>query len=581
MRRGTASEQVAAIGLIGILAVLMLYPIWLTVAVAFEPRSGVGGGDGWFTLYHVGAVFVDPALRAGLINSGLIAACTTVLALIIALPLAIVGARYEFPGKPILSALILLPMILPPFVGAIGLRHIFGRGGSVNSLLQSAGLIDGPIDFLGVGGFWAVVIVEALSLYPILYLNIVAALANLDPALDEAARNVGVGRWTRLFRITLPLIRPGVFAGATIVFIWSFTELGTPLMFEYHTVTPVQIFSGVKEMTDSRQPYALTVVMLAFAVGLYWLGKSLFGGKAYAMYAKASVRASTEKLGPAAGVVATLCFVLVAAIAAIPHLGVILTSVTVPGRWYGGVLPDAWTGEHYVSALTHPLAAGSIRNSLFYAFIAMVVDVVLGVLIARILVRTKVWGRGILDALSMLPLAVPGLVMAFGYVAVTLRWPFGKDDPLEGWLDVIGAEPNPALLLIIAYSVRRLPYVVRAAVAGLQQTSVELEEAALNVGASRGVMVRKVVVPLIMANLIAGGLLAFSFAMLEVSDSLILAQREEHYPMTKAIFILFERLGDGQAIASAMGVWAMAILAVTLIGSSLLMGRKMGAIFRV
>jgi iron(III) transport system permease protein len=84
-----------------------------------------------------------------------------------------------------------------------------------------------------------------------------------------------------------------------------------------------------------------------------------------------------------------------------------------------------------------------------------------------------------------------------------------------------------------------------------------------------------------MANLIAGGLLAFSFAMLEVSDSLILAQRESHYPITKAIYILFERLGDGPYIASAMGVWGMALLAVTLIGASVLMGKKMGAIFRV
>ena len=92
---------------------------------------------------------------------------------------------------------------------------------------------------------------------------------------------------------------------------------------------------------------------------------------------------------------------------------------------------------------------------------------------------------------------------------------------------------------------------------------------------------RTVIIPLIMANLIAGGLLAFSFAMLEVSDSLILAQRGEHFPITKAIYVLFERLGDGQYIASAMGVWGMALLALTLIGASLMMGKKMGAIFRV
>jgi len=128
--------------------------------------------------------------------------------------------------------------------------------------------------------------------------------------------------------------------------------------------------------------------------------------------------------------------------------------------------------------------------------------------------------------------------------------------------------------------VRRLPYVVRSAVAGLEQTSVELEDAGRVAGASRWRVQRRIVVPLIAANLAAGALLAFSFSMLEVSDSLLLAQREAHYPVTKAIYTLFDRLGDGPGIASAMGVWAMALLAVTLLGASALIGKKMGAIFR-
>ena len=186
-----------------------------------------------------------------------------------------------------------------------------------------------------------------------------------------------------------------------------------------------------------------------------------------------------------------------------------------------------------------------------------------------------------LDALCMLPLAVPGLVMAFGFVAMTLRWPFAKGDPLHGTLAVFGTDPNPMLLLVIAYAVRRLPYIVRSTVAGLEQTSGELEEAAINLGASRMKAVRSVIVPLIMANLIAGGLLVFSFSMLEVSDSLILAQQTDDYPITKAIYAFTGRLGDGAYIASAMGVWGMALLGVTLVGASLLIGRKLGSIFRV
>jgi iron(III) transport system permease protein len=137
------------------------------------------------------------------------------------------------------------------------------------------------------------------------------------------------------------------------------------------------------------------------------------------------------------------------------------------------------------------------------------------------------------------------------------------------------------VLLIIAYSVRRLPYVVRSAAAGFQQTSETLEEAGQNLGAPPLKVLFRITLPLITANLIAGGLLAFAFAMLEVSDSLILAQKQAYYPITKAILELFQLLGDGKFIASALGVWAMAFLGVTIAGLSILLGKKLGAIFRV
>jgi iron(III) transport system permease protein len=265
----------------------------------------------------------------------------------------------------------------------------------------------------------------------------------------------------------------------------------------------------------------------------------------------------------------------------LPHLGVILTSVTPPGQWYRTALPASYTLGHYEQAMTAADSFGAIVNSLKLASLAMMMDIVLGVLIGYILVRTQVRGRGILDALCMLPLAVPGLVMAFGFVAMTLRWPLGKGDPLEGLVSVVAADPNPFPLLVIAYAVRRLPYIVRSTVAGLEQTSGELEEAAVNLGASRVYAVRRVIVPLIMANLIAGGLLVFSFSMLEVSDSIILAQQSKDYPVTKAIVAFMERLGDGPYIASALGVWGMALLTVTLVGASGLLGKKLGSIFRV
>ncbi|MEM1354581.1 MAG: iron ABC transporter permease [Planctomycetota bacterium] len=598
--------------LLAIFLIFLLWPILLTV----------GGGfvhDGAFSLrYFTDAdvgVLRDPLYLRGLFNAVAIAVCTTLLCLIITLPMASIAAKYDFPGKAMVSALVLVPLILPPFVGAIGMRAILGRTGAVNSLLKWIGITDPSqpgIDFLAgqfqlpiIGEvnavFAAVVLMEALHLYPILYLNITAAMANLDPSLDEAALNLGAGRWKRFWRCTLPLILPGIFAGSTIVFIWSFTELGTPLMFEFTEVMPVQVFYGLTEVESNPRPYALVVVMLAAAILFYLAGKIAFGGRAYAMQSKAQHASAPRKLTGLKAVGAAALFLGITVLAVLPHLGVVLTSFSgmqAGTDWYNTVLPQSLTTEHYRGMLTHDLAVGSIKNSLVYALAAMVLAIIVGLAIAYLVVRVKVKGGWVLDTLGMLPLAVPGLVLAFGYVAMSLNWPFpqlaqffqvslANQDPDSFWYGVgslfavRGQAPNPLVFLVIAYAVRRLPYILRSASAGLEQTSGQLEEAALNLGASTMTAIRRIVVPLIMANLIAGGILVFAFAMLEVSDSLILAERQEHYPVTKAIWTLYNRLGDGPYIASAMGVWGMALLTVTLVGASVLMGKKLGAIFRV
>ncbi|MAE68089.1 MAG: ABC transporter permease [Phycisphaeraceae bacterium] len=556
----------------------MIWPIVLTV------RGGFVGVDGRFTFGYVASIYRDPVMLRGLFNSLSIATFTTLLCLLLTLPLAVLAVRCDFRGKRIATSLIMVPLILPPFVGAIGIRAVLGRFGALNALLGNLGWIDpesAGIDFLGgaVGGrFWGVVIMEALHLYPITFLNLTAALANLDPTLDEAARGVGAGGWRRFRRITLPLIMPGVFAGTTIVFIWSFTELGTPLMFDYYTVTPVQIFWGISEVQSNPRPYALVVVMLAHATAFYLIGKVLLGRQGHAMQTKASIAGTVRRLGPLAGLGAAAAFAVTIGLALLPHVGVVLSAFSIEGGWYRSVLPDALTFAHFENALGHGLASRSIRNSLLFASMATALAVVIGTSIAYLNVRLRVRGGWLLDGLAMLPLAVPGLVMAFGYVAMTLHWPFNL---VPQWASVVGTNPNQIPLLVIAYAIRRLPYVVRSASAGLEQTSVSLEEAAHNLGGGTLYTVRRITVPLIGANLIAGAILAFSFSMLEVSDSLILARKQEDFPITKAIYELFQRLGDGPYIASAMGVWGMALLSVTLIGASILMGRRLGAIFRI
>jgi len=543
-----------------------LWPIGVTLAGAFLDA------DGRFTVQFVAEVFRNRIYLEGLRNAFLLAVGSTAAALALALPLALITDRFEFPGKKLLSGMLLVPMILPPFVGAIGVRQMLGQNGSLNALLAHLGLWDagGGPDWLGEGRLWGVVALNALHLYPILFLNVTAALANLDPAMEEAAENLGCTGWRKFRRITLPLIMPGLFAGGTLVFIFSFTELGVPLIFDVTRVTSVQIFYGIKEIAGNPFPFALVVVMLLSTVLLYAASKLAFGQSAGASMAKATTAGGARVVSPLAGWGCALAFAGVTFVALVPHLGVIFVSFS--HDWYRTVLPTEWTLDRYQTALGHYLTVPSIANSLKYASCATVVDLLLGVAIAYVVVRTTLPGRAWLDALAMLPLAVPGLVLAFGYVSMT------QDGRAFAFLN---PSKDPTLLLIIAYSVRRLPYVVRSAVAGLQQTSVTLEEAAQNLGCPPLRTLRRITLPLIAANVLAGGLLAFSFAMLEVSDSLILAQKQQHYPITKAIYELFQLMGEGRFVAAALGVWAMVFLGLTILVTSRILGKKMGALFRV
>ena len=471
-----------------------------------------------------------------------------------------------FRGKALLGSLLLLPMITPPFVGAIGLKQLLARFGSVNLCLTKLGLIapDHPIDWLGQGGFWGIVMLQVLNLYPILFLNVSAAMANIDPALREAAQNLGAGSW-RLFRtVTLPLILPGYFAGAVIVFIWAFTDLGTPLIFGFSRVVPVQIFDAVNEINTNPLGFALVTFVLVLTVVLFLISKKFLASKRYEMIGRGHTLGSEATVTRLQTVLIWILVPALIAVALLPHLAVIVQSFS--ERWFFTVLPSEWTPENYREVFGHGLTASSIRNSFLFSSCSALLDLILGVIIAWLLTRRRIPCAGALDALAMLPLALPGIVLAFGYVA-------GFDFKIS-WL-------NPTLLLIISYSVRRLPYIVRSAYAGFQQTSVTLEEASANLGASPFRTLRKITVPLVMANLIAGTILTFSFAMLEVSDGLILAMKERYFPITKMIYQLLGRIDpNAPSVACALGVIGMIILTASLLIAGKILGKKMGYLFR-
>ena len=544
-------------GLFAFFVCFLFYPLWY----AFVRALWVNGK---FSFVFFELMASNPVYREMILNSFRLGMFTTIATTLLSLPIALLLVRYDFRGKNILNGLILVPMVLPPFVGAIGMKQMFARFGSINLLLLKLGIVDQPIDWFG-GGFTGVVILQVLHLYPIMFLNVAAALANIDPSLEEAGRNMGASGF-RLFRtVTFPLMLPGYFAGAIIVFIWAFTDLGTPLIFNYRQVVMVEIFNAISDINENPMAYALVVFLLLLTVLFFYMSKMLLGKKRYEMVARGHVGSTTRRASTRMTALIYTIMISLTAIALIPHMSVFLTSIS--ERWFMSIWPQEITGKYYPLVYRHPIAGPSITMSLMLSTLSTICDVTLGIAIAYLLTRTHIPFRGALDAVAMLPLALPGPVLAFGYLA-------GYSGTF------LDARHNPVPLLVIAYAVRRLPYMVRSAYAGFQQTSVALEEAARNMGASPFRTTVQITFPLILANLVAGAILCFSFAMLEVSDSLILALKAQYYPITKAIYALMGRIADGPYIASAMGMLGMLLLMFSLFLAGRFLGRRMGELFR-
>jgi iron(III) transport system permease protein len=548
----------------------LIYPLVGLLGGAFLLTDEQGHAH--FTLQFFQLLLDNRLYRLSLANSFEIASLTTIFTALVAIPAAVLFTRHDFPGRDWLRPALLAPLILPPFVGALGIKHIFARFGVVNLALSKLGLISlaHPIDWLGAGGFSGIIILEVLHSFPIFFLSTSAAIANIDPSLLDAAANLGASAWRRFVTVTLPLARPGLFAGACIVFISAFTDLGTPLIFNFAATVPTQIFNASVDANSEQIGYAFVVATLVIVMVIFLLVRGFGESAASLMPARAAYATGSAPLPRWAGWCATVAISVYIAISILPHIGVILTSFA--ERWFFSILPEKISLQYYGEVFTNQLTVTSINNSLLYSGLSAMLDLVLGLVIAHLLARAIFPGKSLLDALAMLPLALPGLVLAFGLL---------MSYNLHGAWAWINPRNNPTFLLVVSYALRRLPYIVRAAYAGYQQTSVALEEASYNLGAGRWLTFRRITLPLIASSLIAGTILTFCFAMLEVSDSLILAMEARFAPITRGIYEIMGRPSpDASSWACALGVLAMVLLGGGLLIGSRLMGKRLGGFFR-
>ncbi len=533
---------------IAILLVLFLaIPVLKVIYVAF-----LDANTGELTLINFADFFQSSLFRESFNNSFYVASMSVVLASLIALPLSYFTTRFNFSGAIIIQTLGFIPLIMPPFVGAVAMKLLFGSNGSVNLLLDDWFGINIPF----MEGLNGVILVQSIHYFPFILINLSAALNNIDRSMEESAQNLG-SHGLRLFRrIVFPLAMPGFIAGAALVFIKVFDDLGTPLLLDVNKMLAPQAYLRISSIGISDpMGYVISVILIIFSLLSLFISLRAMKGKDYATSQKGGGGLSKRDLKKweKIGCYAVVLFIL--AVVLSPHLGLLLLSFGTV--WSFAVLPDAYTFAHYIKVASE--AMQYITNTMLYAGIAALVDVILGTAIAYIVFRTDLIGRKWLDYGATAALAIPGVVLGIGYLRTfySVDVPF-VDKPLATWW----------VIIVIALTVRRLPYALRSCVAAIQQVSIMLEEAAENLGATKQRTVWRIVVPLMSGGILAGFVTSFATAAVELSATIMLVSQESDAPLAFGIYE-FMQSASGRGPGAALGM-----IAVVMVGLGTYLSHK-------
>ncbi len=534
-----------------LLAAFLVVPVASVVYTAFS--SGAGG----FTLGHFVSFFQISLMRESFWNSLYVAGMSVGFASLIAIPLAYFTIRFRFRGAALVQTLGVLPLVMPPFVGAVAMQLIFGRSGSVNLLLGEH--LGFTVPFMD--GLNGVIFVESLHYFPFILLNLTVAMRNIDGAMEESAQNLGASGFRLFRRIVFPLAMPGYVAGASLVFVKVFDDLGTPLVLGQTNMLAPQAFLRITSMgVEDPIGYVISVLMVTFSVTALWLSARILKGRDYSTLQRGGTSLQQRTLTPGRAIAAYAWIGVVLLLVLSPHIGILLMSLT--RVWSFSVLPEGFTLAHYATIFTD--APRMIGNTLLYCGLAALADVVLGTAIAYIILRTRLPGRQLLDWMASAALAIPGVVLAIGYLRTFrgLELPFFDSAFTATWV-----------ALVIAYAVRRLPYALRSCMAALQQMHVSLEEAAENLGATKARGVRRIVVPLMAGGILAGFVASFITAAVELSATIVLSSSASTAPMSYGIYLYMQSIA-GRGPGAALGVIAVVIVGLGTNASHRLMNRQ-------
>ena len=526
---------IAALGF-AFLGMFLIYPLFQVFSASFLDAEGTA-----LTFSNYTKMLGRPFYRAAIANTLEIGVAATLITTLLAVPFAFALARLPIPGKSAILAMASLPLILPSFVSAYALVLLLGRSGVVTQWLQAQGVGFGSI--YGMGG---VVLVYTLTLYPYVLLPAIAAFKAVDVSMEEAAQNLGSSPGRTIFTVTLPIVMPAILAGGLLVFIETLENFGVPFVLAedmpIFSVEAFKLFIGETAPNPSSAG-VLGVLLILTTAAVLLVQRRFLGARRFATNARQA--APLLKVGAGLQAVATVYCWTIVILALVPFFSIVVLSFL---EFRGPVLHPHFSLDNFgflFSRALRPLA-----NTLVFATVAAVCVTLIGVPIGYVVARYRSGVASLLDVLATLPFAVAGTVLAIGFI-VSFN---------AGALILTGGP----VILVLAYTVRKVPFAVRSASAIVHQIDASLEEASISLGRSPLQTFLRIVVPLMLGGVLSGMVLSWVTVASELSATVVLYSG----PWSTLTVVMFQALesgGAGIATAAASFLIVVSLLPIALL----------------
>jgi iron(III) transport system permease protein len=539
-------DRVVLAGSVVSLIVLVVLPITFLMVGSLWGESGP-------TVDNFVETFTSRIYVTALQNSLMLGAWTAFFSVALGVPMAWAVTRTNVPGKPLIILTANLAYLAPPFLTAIAFVNLFSpNSGLINVFMrEQLGL---PWLTFSIFSMAGLVLVTSMHTFPFVYLLAASALRSVDASNEEAARILGAGQFRIARSITLPLVMPAILAGTLLAFVNAIALFGSQAIIglpgRIYTM-PTRIYALFNYPPEYGLASALSLVFIVITVIALYLQRRFLAGRSYITLAGKGSRPQVIELGASRWLIFAFCFLVFLVAVAAPFTTLIAVSLS--KSWGLGFWHNLTFANYHFILFEYDVTRRAIQNSLLLATVAATIAVFLGAMIGWIDMRTKLPGRRLIDYAALVPLGLPGIVMA---VAV-----------LQFWLKLPIALYGTLAILLLAYIARYLPLGVRAANSALSQIDPSLEESANVLGASWGHTMREITLPLMRPGLFAGWLLVFVPVIQELSASILLFSSSS-ITLAVAIYNLYET-GYTEPVA------ALAIVNMVIIGCALFFATRL------